>query len=1095
MSMYLGLDVGSVSVKVALIGERDDRPILDGAARRSNGLLFRVDDEPLDSRPPILLSRYERVKGRPVEVVARLLRTVISLLPDGSLSGVRVTGSGGKLVADLLGVESENEFKAVASAFGALWPEIQTVFEMGGENSKFISLDVDPENGRAGINDYGTNGDCAAGTGSFMDQQANRLNFEIENVGDLVIADESKAARIAGRCSVFAKSDMIHSQQKGASPTQVLKGLCDAVARNFKATIAKGKEIQGKPAFIGGVAVNKGVVEALERAFGLESGALFVPPQYAWMAAIGTAIAERNESTQVEGGGGVKARSVVTSSGPRLEEHAGASGTAQPAEATESAARSAPARLDLQPLDDYYSTAQASFPRMDPLSMRDVTLLRDRVRPYVLKDGADRIPAYLGIDIGSVSTNLVVIDESGQVMKEIYVPTRGRPIEVVNDGLAEIERELGDRLYIRGVGTTGSGRELIGQLVGADTINDEITAHKTGASFIGDGLIDKQVDTIFEIGGQDSKYIKIQDGIVVDFTMNEACAAGTGSFLEEQAEKLGVAIKGVFAEKALSATNPIRLGERCTVFMEMDVNSYQQRGATKRDIMAGLAYSVALNYLNRVVRGRPIGDVIFFQGGTAYNDSVAAAFSQILGKEIVVPPHNGVVGALGVALLAKEKTLATSERSKFKGYDLNAVDYTIKEFVCNGCSNACDMLLVRVEGEKTYWGDKCSEKYRKAAKVPTKPVIEDLMATRRSLLMEGYSPDLPGPRVGVPQAMSFHERFPFWNTYLREIGCNVVLSEETNTRILNLGLETTVAEPCFPVRVAHGHIADLFEKDIDFLLLPNSVNSETPFDDVNSHFCPWLQTLPFVAKCSPAFVKYAGKFLTPTLHFRLGLEVVTKELWRVSKRLGASKRTHAKAVQAAWKAQDRFFAEIRLRGRLALEDLENSGKMGIVLLGRPYNVNDPGVNLNVAAKLRDYYGANVIPLDMIPTDGIDISDINCNMYWNYGRRILQAARFVSHKPYLLAIYITNFKCGPDSYIKHFTDDAAVRPYLSLQFDGHGNDAGMITRCEAYLDSKGVLRWWSRPGTSPEQDLSARESSTSPACQTTDRERSPLPSRA
>jgi len=1092
MAIYLGLDVGSVSVKLALVADQTDRGTLEEAAARSGGFLFQATPAAAGPAPataplPILLSRYERIKGRPVEAVGRLLKSALSVLPEGTVRGMRITGSGGKLISDLLGVPSENEFKAVACAFGALYPEVETVFEMGGENLKFILLDVDRNNGTAGIADYGTNGDCAAGTGSFMDQQANRLNYEIEEVGDLVVRDDSKAARIAGRCSVFAKSDMIHAQQKGAAPTQVLKGLCDAVARNFKATIAKGKDIRGRAAFIGGVAANKGVVQALERAFGMETGDLYVPREHAWMGAIGAAILERY------------ATNAAAAKGTRADEGdragAGTPSAATSATARPTAGSGASLSLDLEALDKYYSTAQAAFPRMEPLSMEAVTLLRDRVKPYVLEAGTGRIRAYMGIDIGSVSTNLVVIDEAGNVMKEIYVPTKGRPIEVVNEGLAEIQRELGERLEIRGVGTTGSGRELIGQLVGADTINDEITAHKTGATFIGTRLIDKQVDTIFEIGGQDSKYIKLQDGIVVDFTMNEACAAGTGSFLEEQAEKLGVQIKGEFARKALSARSPIRLGERCTVFMEMDVNSYQQRGAAKEDILAGLAYSVALNYLNRVVRGRPIGDVIFFQGGTAYNDSVAAAFSQILKKEIIVPPHNGVVGAIGVALLAKEKMEATGEATKFKGYDLNAVDYTIKEFVCNGCSNACDIQLVRVDGVKTYWGDKCSDRYRKAAKVPTKPVIDDLMAIRRTILMDGYSPGGPGPRVGVPQAMHFHERFPFWNAYLKGIGCDVVISDETNTRILNLGVETTVAEPCFPIRVAHGHIADLFEKGIDFVFLPNVVNSETPFEEVNSHLCPWLQTLPFVVRSSPAFARHRDKFLSPIVHFRLGRETVAKELWATSKKLGASKRAHERAVEAAFRAQERFFAELRVHGRRAIEILEKSDSMGIVLLGRPYNVNDPGVNLNVAAKLRDYYGANVIPLDMTPSEEIDISDINSNMYWNYGRRILQAARFVAQHRNLLAIYITNFKCGPDSYIKHFTNDAAVRPYLSLQFDGHGNDAGMITRCEAYLDSKGVLRWWSKPGATGERDLSPKESSTYRECRTTAREPSPRPSRA
>ena len=260
--------------------------------------------------------------------------------------------------------------------------------------------------------------------------------------------------------------------------------------------------------------------------------------------------------------------------------------------------------------------------------MENVVELRDEVRPRKLNGDGTVVDAYMGIDIGSVSTNVALIDEEGSMIKAIYTRTEGRPIEVVDRCLKEVEAELGDRVNIIGVGTTGSGRELIGELVGADTVNDEITAHKTGAEFIAATMLDEQPDTIFEIGGQYSKYISIENGVVVDFTMNEACAAGTGSFLEERAEELGISIKGEFAELALSSPAPVRLGERCTVFMQQDVAAYQQRGADKPGLTAGLAYSIVFNYLNRVVRGRKIGDVIFFQGGTAYNDAIAAALDR-----------------------------------------------------------------------------------------------------------------------------------------------------------------------------------------------------------------------------------------------------------------------------------------------------------------------------------------------------------------------------------------------------------------------------------------------------------------------------------
>ncbi|MCK5618420.1 MAG: CoA activase, partial [Candidatus Krumholzibacteria bacterium] len=399
------------------------------------------------------------------------------------------------------------------------------------------------------------------------------------------------------------------------------------------------------------------------------------------------------------------------------------------------------------------------------------------------------------------------------------------------------------------MGTTGSGRELIGELVGADTVNDEITAHKTGAEFIAGTMLECQPDTIFEIGGQDSKYISIENGVVVDFTMNEACAAGTGSFLEERAEELGISIKGEFAQLALSSPAPVKLGERCTVFMQQDVAAFQQRGAVKEDLTAGLAYSIVYNYLNRVVRGRKIGDVIFFQGGTAYNDAIAAAFAKVLDKEIIVPPYNGVIGAVGVALLAREKATVLKRQSSFRGFGLENVDYTLREFTCKACSNFCNMQEFTVEGEKTYWGDQCSDKFRRKQVSEKKPVIDDLLTMRRDLLFADYDPEVAGKAtIGLPRSMYIFEHFPLWNAFFRELGYRVLLSDETNSKIIRWGIESSVAEPCLPIQAYHGHVRQLLNEDVDWLFIPNMINADTPFPEVNSYYCSWGQTLPFVVR-------------------------------------------------------------------------------------------------------------------------------------------------------------------------------------------------------------------------------------------------------
>jgi len=1081
MAVFVGLDVGSVSAKLAAVWVPGEAGSL--APTHGNGHFLRASQGAEQScGAPVMLSRYRRTYGNPIQTVKELVAEFQALLPHEEIRGMRVTGSGGRLVAEALSANTENEFKAIACAVGQLYPDVRTVFEIGGESSKYLRLaeDGNPQHATGsnahtyatGITDYSTSGECAAGTGSFLDQQASRLKYRVEEIGD-VVAQAKCAARIAGRCSVFAKSDMIHAQQKGYSTEEVLKGLCEAVSRNFKSNIVRGKAVKPRVALIGAVSQNRGVVQELSEAFRLGPEGLFVPEEYAWIGAMGCALLERSQKDE-------------------------------PAR-----------RKDNGHFRPHLQLAGKKERDLQPLSLANVLLLRDHPeasRTEALPRDGEQISTYLGIDVGSVSTNLAVLDEEGRLLHGIYLRTSGRPIEVVQEGLQEIDRLFRDRIVVRGVGTTGSGRELIGELVGADTVNDEITAHKTGAIYVHEKLVKNragstleegeepgEVDTIFEIGGQDSKFISIDHGVVVDFAMNEACAAGTGSFLEEQAERMDIQIKDEFARKAMASTAPARLGERCTVFMERDVTGWMSRGSQVGDLAAGLAYSVAMNYLNRVVRDRKIGKVIYFQGGTAYNDAVAAAFSQLLGKRIIVPPHNGIIGAIGMALIAQQ-VIRAKERvqeclevgaftaaagsasasvgtltltkhpetiSTFRGFDLNRASFETREFVCKACSNYCDMKEITVEGRKTYWGDKCSDKFRKRARTERRPVIDDLMAVYDRLLREGYREPAAGEangrlRVGVPQAMYFHDRFPFWQTYLQRIGLEVVLSGVTDSRIAARGAELSIAEPCFPVQIAHGHVHSLLHGTegrpaVDFVLLPNVMDMEAPESSVASHLCPWNQTLPFVVRSAPEFEDFADQFLAPTLYFRAGRKHVKRQLAQCFERLGVSRRQSDQAAEAAYLAQARFSECLIEEGHQACATLRATGEPAVLLIGRAYNIYDRNGNCDIPRKLRDLYGVNVLPLDFLPLDEHAADDLHPNMFWHSGRRILEAGRFASEHPNLHIIYITNFKCGPDSFVKHSLREVAKAPFLVLQFDGHGNDAGYLTRCEAYLDSKGLLR--------------------------------------
>ena len=1010
MGINIGLDIGAISLKMAALGKPKDRASLEAlcAARPQ----FRMTE--LDGAP-LVLSDYRRIAGSPIQSTYDLLQEFHETISEDRVEGIRVTGSGSRTIAKVLGLFFENEFKAIARMIGAVYPHVRTVFEIGGESSKYLRLEG------SSIVDYDRSGECAAGTGSFLDQQALRMQYSVEEVGAVVCTAQC-AARIAGRCSVFAKSDMIHAQQKGYSPGEILRGLCDAVARNYKSSIVKGRPVEAPVALIGAVSQNAGVTGALREAFGLKEEELFVPPEFAWAGAIGTAILEAEEPRK---------RSI----------------------------------LEIHRLQQHEVEERTGEDR--PLCTEHVVQLRDRVGQYVPPPNDEPIAAYLGLDIGSVSTNVVAVDASGAVIHDVYLRTSGRPIEAVQQGLSEVERLWGHRLKICGVGTTGSGRELIAEFVGADVVNDEITAHKTGAIHISNTLGGEPVDTIFEIGGQDSKFISIENGVVVDFAMNEACAAGTGSFLEEQAEKLGISIKGEFAKLALSSACPTRLGERCTVFMERDVTGWLHKGETVPDLVAGLAFSIALNYLNRVVRGRKIGNVVYFQGGTAYNDAVTAAFASVLGKKITVPPYNGVMGAIGMALIARQWHAATRQESKFRGYDLTKLRRSTRDFVCKACTNQCDIKEYTIEGAKSYWGDKCSDKFRKPSATDRKPVIDDLFAYRERLL-EALPVVKNGRfKVGLPRAMSMIDQLPFWRQYFAELGFETVLSPVTDPRISAAGVDMAVAQPCYPLQIAHGHTLALVEAGVDYILLPNLADADSGEGSTTSHYCPWNQTLPWVLRSAPALEPYQEKFLIPTLHFHLGPVQVKKGLAEAMRRVGVSRGASDRAADAAYAAQREFQEKLLEAGRQALATLDQTGEPGLVLAGRGYNIYDRGVNCDIPRKLRHRYGANVIPLDFLVTGKERVEDLHSNMFWISGRKILEAARISASRPNLHLIYITNFKCGPDSYIKHFAREAAGAPLLVLQFDGHGNDAGYMTRCEAYLDSKGILRCY-QSSTAPPQ---------------------------
>lgn len=944
-----GIDLGSVSIKLAEF---------------NNGNLIRTE--------------YIKHQGRPFDLLFKILKNI------ANIECLTITGNFPKILSEILGAIRINEVEASVQGVLHFHPEVKSVIEIGGEDSKLIEIDN-------GIKDFSSNTICAAGAGIFLDQQATRLCFKIEDFGKIALQAKNPS-RIAGRCSVFAKSDMIHLQQIGTPPEDLVAGLCLALARNFKSVIARGKDVKLPTAFVGGVAGNRGVVKAFQTVLGINSGALIIPEYYNTIGAIGAVLSAR------------KADRLVKYRGTTEFE-----------------------RWLCQP---------KVINRLPPLNgHKKWQAVINATAPTV------KTKAYLGVDIGSISTNLVFLDENGVVLARRYLWTKGRPIEVVLQGIGELKEEIGDKIEIAGVGTTGSGRYLIGEFIGADIIKNEISAQARAAI-----ELDPNVDTIFEIGGQDSKFVSINNKTIIDFEMNKVCAAGTGSFLEEQAQTLGIKLQD-FGDSALEAKSPMNLGERCTVFIGSEMIHHQADLAERENLLAGLGYSIVFNYLNRVVGNKKVGNRIFFQGGVAANKAVASAFEEVLKKEIVVPINYDVTGAIGIALITRD---AGIKKSNFKGLDLINKSYKSSSFICRHCSNECEVNRIIIEGERPiYCGGRC-ERYEEKAK-KTANFLPDPFKLRNEIFFATQKTE--GLEIGIPRCLIFYELFPFFYKFLIGLGFNPVLSKETNRKIVEAGTEVSAADTCFPVKVALGHIKSLLDSGIKQFFIPSVITMSPHNKEFSRSFvCPYVQTIPYLIK---AIFGESVEIYSPKLYFDRGKDGFYEALIDFGKQFGKSREDVKSAIKQGFKYQHTVQKKLEEIGKKILKAREN---FAFVVCSRPYNGYDLGLNLDLPKKVRDL-GVLAIPLDFVPLNYDLLKDDFSDMYWHYGQRILAAAETISNDDQLFAVYLSNFSCGPDSFLtRFFKEKLGEKPFLLIEIDEHTGDAGFITRLEAFCDSiKGAKR--------------------------------------
>jgi predicted CoA-substrate-specific enzyme activase len=958
----LGLDLGSVSLK-CIVFDRQNR---------------------------IVFKRYLRIAGRPLAATLALLQEMTAELGDPVFSGAVATGSGKELIAGAIKAETVNEIVAQAESAWAAYPQARSIIEIGGQDSKFMSIDRRSD-GTPFIQDHAFNELCAAGTGAFLDQQAERMGLDIERFS-VIARDAARIAQVAGRCSVFAKSDMIHLQQRAVPADEIAAGFCYALARNYIATLCRGRTPPAPVLFQGGVAANHGVARAFRELLNLDAGGLIVPEHFEVMGALGAAL--------IAGERPLHPPLALTAMIDALSRRAVGGETAS---------------------------------ALEPLVQKPIPSASLPVAAQ-----ASETAYVLGVDVGSVSTKAAVVDSAHALIAAAYLPTAGDPIGALTKAMHAIRGQVPDELRLSHTVATGSGRHLAHALIGGGSVLDEISAQALSAAFF---LPD--ADTVIEIGGQDSKFIRMAGGRIETFRMNRACAAGTGAFLEEQAGRLGIGIGREFSDAAFQSSAPAMLGSRCTVFMDSDLVHHLQRGASGEDLCAGLAYAIGRNYLEKVVGSNPVGEKIVFQGGVARNRAVHAVFEKFLGRTIHSHPHPEFSGALGAAFAALKELSQGITGQPFRLDDLQ-LDGRVESVECGRCENSCDIRKVTAGNRRpVYFGGVCG-RFEGAALNPA--AKEDAYSIRERLLHDSTAkpPDtcLRG-ELGIPLTLTMSDFLPFWGTFFRHLGYRTHFSGATNRSIVETGLRRVPAEFCYPIKILFGHVYDLIGRGIRKIFIPHLRMFAPPGEKSQRYACPYTQAAPYVVREN---VAPDAEILT----FEYPVEGETA-LWAVtlSKALGVSRAEVESACAAALAAQDAFRGGCYAEGELLLNQLKKERKRGVVLLGRPYNTTDRHVSLNLARRLKGL-GIEPIPFDFLPLEREPLPPLWERIRWGYGRKLVQAARALKRHPNLGAVIVTNFGCGPDAFVDQYLEaELKDVPHLLLELDDHQAEAGLVTRIEAF----------------------------------------------
>ena len=934
--LHIGLDVGSTTVKIAILDEMDN----------------------------LVFSHYQRHYSDVQHTVSNLLQKLYIQFRNSNVT-MNVTGSSGISTSEQIGVCFVQEVIACSKAVDRFIPDTDVAIELGGEDAKITYFGDSPE--------LRMNGTCAGGTGAFIDQMGILLKTDAQGLNELA-KNHKEIYPIASRCGVFAKTDIQPLLNEGAAKEDIAASIFQAVVNQTISGLACGKPIRGNVAFLGGPLsflsqLRKRFVETLK----LNPENILAPDNAQFYVAIGAALASKQ--------GQILKLDTLYESIPKLHNSESATNLLRPLFIDD---------------EEYQEFTQR------------------HKRNTVAKKSLQEVKGFcfLGIDAGSTTTKLALIDEEGNLVYSHYGSNEGNPLKSTSDALTKLYQSIPSEAKIGCSVVTGYGEALIKAALRVDHGEIETVAHHKGAEYFLPG-----VDFILDVGGQDMKCMQIKDGVINNIMLNEACSSGCGSFIETLAESLGITLQE-FVQKGLFSPTPVDLGTRCTVFMNSKIKQVQKEGADIGSIAAGIAYSVVKNALYKVIRlhdSSQVGEKVVVQGGTFNNDAVLRSFELITNRKVIRSDIAGVMGAFGSALIAREKYRQGEHSSLLQSSELETFYTKATTRHCALCGNNCLLTANHFpDGSEFLTGNRCEKGAGLDIKENTIPNLFEYKYKR----IFSYTPlnkqEATRGEIGIPRVLNMYEHYPFWFTLLTDLGFRVVLSSRSSRKIYQLGMETVSSESlCYPAKLTNGHIVDLLEKGVNRIFYPCLPRDEKEYDEANNNYnCPIVTSYPEAINANIDELRNGVvKFIFPFLPID-NKQRLNDRLLQEFKIFGITKQEIEQAVNKAYIEREKVRSDIRAKGDEVLAYLEEKDLKGIVLAGRPYHL-DPEINHGIPEMITGL-GMAVLTEDSVHHRENIQRPLRVLDQWVYHTRLYSAASFIATRSDLELVQLNSFGCGLDA---------------------------------------------------------------------------------